>query len=154
MSTLNIGFISAGGIFAKKLVRADREKALLDFEMIAEDGERCLKDDVAERFASLCDFALKRTIREAQCQVKTLRVEVGYGYAEHHKGWMRLGCELMVEEEEADEAFTFLEDPENAGGLEVRLGGSTREFINHHFGMAVFPEVSCSFYLLDNPRQA
>ena len=57
-----------------------------------------------------------------------------------------------MEKEEAEEAIAFLESPENAGDLDVRFEDATRGFVDNHFGMAVFPEVSCSFYLLENPR--
>jgi hypothetical protein len=154
MATLNIGFISAAAIFAEKWSRADRRAALRDLEMLAEDGERCVRDEIAEQFVSLCDFALKCSVADAGGGPKTLRAEIGYGYAEHDKDWLRLGGELLVEEEEADDALALIEAPEVAGLLELRLEEATREFVERHFGSGLFPEVSCSFYLLERPGRA
>jgi hypothetical protein len=152
MSALNIGFVSSIASFAKRFSRAERDAALREVDVPDQEGD--LRDEVGDRFASLCDLALKRVLREAQCPLKTIRVESGYGYAEHHKDWLRLGCGIVVEEEELDEALSFLQQPANAGIFDARIEVATKEFIDGNFREGLFGELSCSFYLLEEPQNA
>src|SRR5882724_6889436 len=108
----------------------------------------------SQRISQRSDFAVKLVLREAVSEVKTLRVEDGYGYAEHHKDWLRLGCELVVEEDEAEDAYSFLAEPTNAGILDDRFEAATEEFLQRHLSITIFDELSCSFYLLEEPRTA
>ena len=126
MATVELGFVSSIATFPPKFSRSQREDALRSFESHVEGEAPVVREDVAVHFASLCDFALKRLLHEEGSTIKTLRMESGYGYAEHHKDWLRLGCELMVEEEESDEAYAFLSEPANAGVLDSRIEAATR----------------------------
>ena len=152
VSTLKIGFVSSVALFAKRISRAERDAALREVDVPDKAGD--LRDEVAARFASLCDLALKQVLREAHCPLKTIRMESGHGYAEHHKDWLRLGCDIVVEEEEFDGAMSFLLQPENAGILNARIELATKEFIDRHFRAGVFDELSGSFYLLQEPHDA
>ena len=154
MATLNIGYVSAVGHFAKRFSRSEREEALRSVETDAEEGGRCVKDDIAEKFSSACDLALKHVLRVRQSHVKTLRAEVGYGFAEHHKDWLRLGCEIFVDAEEADEAYAFLEEPSTTALIESRFTGALEEFIEAHFPPSLFRDLSSSLYLLEEPENA
>lgn len=152
MAIVNLGFISSVATFSAMLSRSQREDALRPFESHIEGEEPVIREELAAQFASLCDFGLKRLLREEGSEVKTLRVEDGYGYAEHHKDWLRLGCELMVEEEEADHAYSFLTEPTNAGIFDSRIEHATEEFLQKHLPSSMFNELSCSFYLLEKPK--
>ena len=150
MATMNVGFVSAAGIFLPELSRKEREDVLRPFEATDETGELCLKDELTERYASLCDLGLKRVLREVAPTLKTLRMEVGYSWVEHHKDWLRLGCELMVEKEEMDEAIEFLSDPGVTPRLERRLRDATKEFLAV-IQLPIFEEVSCAYYINEVP---
>lgn len=152
MSALNIGFVSSIASFEKRISRLERDAALREVDVPDHEGD--LRDEVGNRFASLCDLALKRVLREAHSPLKTIRVESGYGYAEHHKDWLRLGCEIIVEEEELHEAISFLQQPANAGIFDAGIEIATDEFIDGNFQEGVFGDLSCSFYLLEEPQNA
>jgi len=151
MSTLNIGFVSSIATFSRGLSRVQREAAMRQSDVPDMPGD--LRDDVCERFVSLCDFALQRLLRE-RSSLKTVRIQDGYGYAEHHKDWLRLGCDVVVEDDELDRAIEFLEKPENAGVLDARFEAATQEFIDAHFPAGTFHELSCALYLLEEPTNA
>ena len=149
MSTLNIGFVSSIANFNRKLSRAQRNAALQP--SAAPDIPDDIRDDVCDRSSALCDFALQRVLRE-RSSLRTVRVQDGYAYAEHHKDWLRLGCDIVLDDSELEDAIEFLEDPENAGLLDQRFEAATREFIDATFPAGTFPELSCALYLLEEPK--
>jgi len=150
---LSIGFVSAGAEFRSSLSRSEREAALRPVEMKVPDEEPVLRDDLSDQYGGLCDFALKRVINRNHVALLTLRVESGYGYAEHHKGWLRLGAEFVVEESEYEKAYSFLSDPSVAGRLDAGLVKVSEEFVAKHLPADLFAQVSCSFYILQKPEQ-
>ena len=154
MATMNIGFVSSIAEFVPSLSRSGREDALRPFESAEDPDDIHIREDIAEAYASLCDLGLKRTLRDQHSKIATLRIEIGYAYAEHRKDWLRLGCELMVEAEEVDLSMTFLLDPQNAALFEDRLSQATTEFVRQHLSAAIFAQVSSSYHLLENAEMA
>jgi hypothetical protein len=154
MATMNIGFVSSIAEFVKSLPRLGREDALRPFESAEDPDDVHIREDIAEAFASLCDLGLKRTLHDQHSGIATLRVEIGYAYAEHHKDWLRLGCELMVEEDEVDASISFLLEPQNAALFEARLRQATMEFVRQHLNASLFAQFSSSFHLLENAEKA
>jgi len=155
MATFNIGFVSVVATFSPTAPLTERKSVCHVFEDsddVPEDSPATIA--LAQRFASLCDFGLKRVVAERKAGLKTLRAEDGYGWPEHHKDWLRLGCELIVEEEELTEAVAFLSNPMNAGAFDMRLEEATREFIDSSLRRSTFAELSCSFELLQSPERA
>ena len=150
---LSIGFVSAAAVFRSSLSREAREVALLAVEMELEGEEPVLRDDLSTQYGSLCDFALKRIINLKASRLRSLRVEAGYGWAEHHKDWYQLGSEFVVDEAEFDEAFSFLNDPTVAGALDALLDEVTEEFIERHLPADLFEDFSCSFYVQQEPEE-
>ncbi len=150
---LSLGFVSAAAVFRRSLSREEREAALRLVEMELQGEEPVLRDDLSDQYGSLCDFALKRLINQNHAGLRTLRVESGYGYAEHHKDWFRLGSELVVEESEYDAALSFLSDPRVAGVLDALLAEVSEEFMKRHLPSNLFEEISCSFYVLEKPEK-
>lgn len=155
MATFNIGHASVIALFSPTESLSERKSVCRTFE----DADSTPNDSpetiaLAQQFASQCDFGLKRLLAEKKSVLKTLRIENGYGWPEYNKNWLRLGCELMVEEEELDEALAFLETPMNAALFEVKLEVATKEFIALSLRRSAFTEVSSSFHLLQNPELA
>ena len=92
--------------------------------------------------------------KEKKCSVRSLRAEAGYAYAEHHKDWLRIGCDLVAEEDEAAIAAAFLREPLNAGTLDSYFEESTEKFLDRHFPDDLFEGISCSFFMLNDPEPA
>jgi hypothetical protein len=152
--TLSVGFISAVAIFRSTLSRKERKAALRPFEMELKDENAVLRDELSDQYGSLCDFALKRVIKQNRAGLRTLRVESGYGYAEHHKDWFRLGAEFVVDESEYEQAFSFLADPIVAGALDALLDEMNEEFVERHLRADLFDEISCSFHVMQKPEKS
>jgi hypothetical protein len=150
---VSIGFVSAAAIFRSSLSRQQREEALRPYEVELDEEDPVLRDDLSDAYGSLCDFALKRVINQNRSRLRTLRVVSGYGYAEHHKDWFRLGAEFVVDELEYEEAFLFLSDPTITGMLDALLEKVNEEFIERHLPGELFDESSCSFYLVEKPEK-
>jgi hypothetical protein len=127
---------------------------LLSVELQLDGEEPVLRDDLSLQYGSLCDFALKRVINQNASRLRTLRVESGYGWAEHHKDWYQLGSELVVDEAEFAEAFSFLNDPTVAGALDVLLDEVTEEFIERYLPADLFEDFSCTFYVQQEPEKS
>jgi hypothetical protein len=129
------------------------QEALRPFESAEDPDDVHIREDIAEAYASLCDLGLKRTLHDQHSEIATLRIEIGYAYAKHHKDWLRLGCELMVEAEEVDPSMTFLLEPQNAALFEDRLNQATTEFVRQHLGASLFAQISSSYHLLENAEK-
>jgi hypothetical protein len=86
--------------------------------------------------------------------VKSLRAEDGYAWPEYHKGWLRFGCNLMVEDHELDRAIAILSDPHFAGSYDALLEAAARDFVERQFSPKVFDEVSVTFYVAAQPGTA
>ena len=85
--------------------------------------------------------------------MRTLHVESGYGWAEHHKDWYQLGSEFIVDETECDEAFSFLNDPAVAAVLDALLAEITQEYIDRYLPADLFEDFSCAFYVQQKPEK-
>jgi hypothetical protein len=154
MATMNIGVVSSIAEFVTSLSRPGRDDTLGPFESSEDPDDVHIREDIAEAYASLCNLGLKRTLHDQHSGIATLRVEIGYAFAEHHKDWLRLGCELMVEEDEVDASISFLLEPQNAALFEARLDQATKEFVAQHLNASLFAQISSSFHLLENAEIA
>jgi len=151
----SIGFISAVLILNSEHSEQDHQLAMSEFET-GDEGDT-LRSEITSDFAAQCDFALQRYRNRSRCQVRTLIACQGTGWVEYHKGWVRLNCDLIVEDHEVPAAWDWLRDTNTYTEFGLMVEDLTDEFMEKWFGEggdeeAIFEGCSADFYVLDSPE--
>ena len=152
MTRVEVGFITAAAVFAAGTAEDQQRGSMRRF--VSTDDEGSFAAEYVARFVSEFDFALQRLLRNRQPMIKSLRAEDGYAWPEYHKGWLRFGCNLMVEDHELAQAIDILSDPHFAGSYDALLEAAASDFVASHFSAEVFEEVSVTFYVAAQPGTA
>ena len=145
MARVEVGFVTAAAVFAAGTAEVLQRERMRKF--VSSDDEGSFAPEHVARFVSKFDFALQGLLRNREPMIKSLRAEDGYAWPEYHKGWLRFGCNLMVEDHELDRAIAILSDPQFAGSYDALLEAAARDFIERQFSREVFDEVSVTFYV-------
>jgi hypothetical protein len=152
MARVEVGFVTAVAVFASVASEDRQREGVAPFVDRVDPGS--LAQGYIAHFVSEFDFALQRLLRQRKPSVKSLRAEDGYAWPEHHKGWLRFGCNLMVEQDELGSAIDILSDPEFAGTYDALLETAASDFIESQLSPELFKEISVTFHVAAQPGNA